>query len=188
MQFAEKDELLAEMDPELRQAMEKSQQASKKRLYGSLGALGLAGMATLLPIFYPVGVAAILYLSRENYKLIGRDFKRGHYLSFYLVSAIANIGLMATGHLILSAMNGLVFGFLARITNQLETTAQHQLVNIFSHFPKQVWVLKDGVEIQIDFHALQVGDQVIVNAGEVIPVDGQVISGLGQVDQHMLYW
>lgn len=166
--------------------MEKSQQASKKRLYGSLGALGLAGMATLLPVFYPVGVAAILYLSRENYKLIGRDFKRGHYLSFYLVSAIANIGLMATGHLILSAMNGLVFGFLARITNQLETTAQHQLVNIFSHFPKQVWVLKDGVEIQIDFHALQVGDQVIVNAGEVIPVDGQVMSGLGQVDQHML--
>ena len=42
------------------------------------------------------------------------------------------------------------------------------------------------IELQVHFHDLQVGDQVKVNAGEVILVDGQIMAGLGQIDQHIL--
>ena len=151
-----------------------------------LGALTVAVMSAFYPIFTPLGVAAVLYLSRDSYRLIWRDFKRGHYLSFYLVTAVMNLGLMATGYLILAALNCAVFGFLARITNQLEDNSQGRLVHIFSSYPEQVWVVQDGVEIQVDFHTLQMNDRVIVRAGEVIPVDGLVTAGLGQVDQHIL--
>ena len=61
-----------------------------------------------------------------------------------------------------------------------------KLINVFGGHPPQVWLEKDGVEIQIDFTSIQVGDIVIVNAGEIIPVDGQIQHGLATVDQHIL--
>jgi Cu2+-exporting ATPase len=185
-QFADKDRLLMDIDPEFGQSREQARHAVRRQMYLSLGALGVTGMAVLWPVFFPLGVGAILYLSRENYRLIWRDFKHGHYLSFYLVSTIANLGMVATGHLILSAINGLVFGFLAGITNRLEDAAQTRLMTIFNNHPERVWMIRDGIEIQINFHELKVGDRVIVNAGEVVPVDGRIIGGMGQVDQHML--
>ncbi len=185
-QFADKDQLLMDIDPEFRQSREQARRAGRRQTHLSLGALGITGLAVFWPVFFPLGVVAILYLSRENYRLIWRDFKRGHYLSFYLVSSMMSLGMIATSHLILSAINGLVFGFLARITNQLEDTAQSRLIDIFSRYPEQVWVVRDGIEIQVDFHTLRAGDQMIVNAGEVIPVDGHVTGGIGQVDQHTL--
>jgi heavy metal translocating P-type ATPase len=184
--FSETERLRMELDPELRRNKRLATHRVRRQLRLSLGALGVSVLAAYQPFFLPFGVAAILYLSRENYRLLWRDFKRGHYLSFYLVGAIANLGMIATGHLILSAINGLVFGFLAGITNRLEDVAHNRLLSIFSNHPEQVWVVKDGVEVEVDYAALVVGDRVMVNAGEVIPVDGLVRGGIGQVDQHML--
>ena len=44
----------------------------------------------------------------------------------------------------------------------------------------------DGVEVQIPFEQLEVGQTVIVNAGETIPVDGLITDGMATVDQHIL--
>lgn len=175
-----------ELDPQLQQAKKQAQLAASKRMRLSVGALGVTTMAALCPIFIPVGIFALLYLSQDIYKLIWKDFKRGHYLSFYLIGAVMNLGMIVTGHLILSAFSSVMFGFFARITNQLESASQSRLISVFSNHPPQVWIIKEGVEIQVDFHTLQEGDQVVVNTGEVIPVDGKVIAGLGRVDQHML--
>ena len=104
-QFTGRDELLMDIDPEFRESKEKAHHKVERQMHLSFGALGIAGLAALQPVFFPLGAIAIVYLSRENYKLIWRDVKRGHYLSFYLVSAVANLGMIATGHLILSAIN-----------------------------------------------------------------------------------
>ena len=40
--------------------------------------------------------------------------------------------------------------------------------------------------MQMLFEKLQVGDIVVVNAGEIIPVDGIIIEGMGSIDQHKL--
>lgn len=47
----------------------------------------------------------------------------------------------------------------------------------------QVWVLRDGVEIQIPAAEVAVGDSVVVGAGAVIPVDGTVLSGEGSANE-----
>ncbi len=48
---------------------------------------------------------------------------------------------------------------------------------------KEVWVEKNGVEHKVAFEELQVGDIVIVNAGDTIAIDGTVISGDALVDE-----
>lgn len=47
----------------------------------------------------------------------------------------------------------------------------------------QVWIREEGLDRQIPFSSLQIGDAVVVRAGSVIPVDGLVIDGEGMVNQ-----
>ncbi len=49
-----------------------------------------------------------------------------------------------------------------------------------------VWVLKDGVEIEIPFSTLAKDDVIILRAGAVIPVDGQIVGGEATVNQAAL--
>jgi heavy metal translocating P-type ATPase len=182
----DRQQLQMDMDSVSQQLREQQRLEERKRMQLSLGAMAVALLASLYPVLTPAAVIAVLYLLRETFKLVWKDFKRSHYLSFYLIGIIMTLGMIATGHLILAAFAGFMEGFFARIINQLEESSQGRLINVFSAHPEQVWVVRDEVELQVHFHDLQVGDQVRVNAGEVVPVDGRIVAGLGLVDQHIL--
>nr|VFK14876.1 MAG: Cu2+-exporting ATPase [Candidatus Kentron sp. LPFa] len=184
--FTERQQLQVAMDPVSRKVREQQRQKGRRQIQLSLGAVGLASLASFYPMVTPAAVLAILYLMRETFKLIWKDFKDGRYLSLYLVGIIVTLGLIAIGHLILAAFVGLMEGFFASIINKLENSSQRRLVNVFSSHPEKVWVVQDGVELEVSFHDLQEGEKVRVNAGEVMPVDGRIMEGFGQVDQHIL--
>ncbi len=74
----------------------------------------------------------------------------------------------------------------AKLVLKTKDESIQSLTNLFGEQSSSVWLLKDGVEIEIPFEEVQVGDVVVVSAGEMIPVDGAVIKGLGSVDQRML--
>lgn len=181
-----RQQLQLDIDPRQQQAIAAERQKNRRAMMYSLGATGLALLGSVYPIFALAGAAAVLYLSKELFTLIYKDFQRGHYVSIYLIGLVMTVGMIAMGHLVLAAFTGVMGSFFAAIINRLEESSQQQLINVFSGHPQQVWLLREGVEIQVDFHTLQAGDLVIVNAGEVIPVDGCIQDGEGQVDQHLL--
>ena len=49
--------------------------------------------------------------------------------------------------------------------------------------PKKASVVRDGRELEIDAADLIVGDEIIVRPGEIIPVDGTIISGQSSVNE-----
>ncbi len=58
--------------------------------------------------------------------------------------------------------------------------------NFFENQPESVWIIKDGIEIEIPLDSLQTGDIVSVKAGESIPADGIITEGTASIDQHIL--
>lgn len=52
--------------------------------------------------------------------------------------------------------------------------------------PKTATLIKDGKEIVVGIDEVKIGDEFIVKAGDIIPVDGIVISGNGSVDESCL--
>lgn len=52
--------------------------------------------------------------------------------------------------------------------------------------PKTAVVVKDGVELEVPFDEVAVGDIVLVRPGTSIPVDGEVVEGASSVDESML--
>jgi P-type Cu+ transporter len=52
--------------------------------------------------------------------------------------------------------------------------------------PKTARVIRDGIEIDLPFEEVVVGDVVIVRPGEKIPVDGEIMEGDSAVDESMI--
>ena len=159
---------------------------AKRNLILSAGATGVALLSAAYPPLWLLGAGAVLYLARDVFWRIGQDIKKGHVLSIYWLGAIMVIGTIATGHLVLAALSGLIGGFLMKIVKKTEERSEQQLINVFSIHPDKVWIVRDDIEIQVDFHTLKAGDCVMVNAGEIIPVDGLIQTGCATIDQHLL--
>ncbi len=69
----------------------------------------------------------------------------------------------------------------------LEKSVRHRstklLKTLLHPSTESVWVDHDGVEREIDFSELHLGDIVVVGSGELIPIDGIVSSGQATVNQ-----
>lgn len=182
----ERRELQKSIDPNLKAFDQVQKRRGGRNMLLSVGALGLAVLGTTSPVFYMAGSLAVLYLGRHVYQMVWQDFKRGQFISVYLVSAILLMGMIATGQLLYSALAGVLSGFMVKLLKRAEDNSQKQLISVFSDHPEHVWLEKDGVEIQVSFEAIKKDDVVIVQAGEVIPVDGVIRTGSASIDQHIL--
>ena len=175
------------IDPTIiNQSMQESRQNVKRNLLISVGLVITTFLGGISPLFTILGVIGVLYLFKDIFRFMWRDFKAGRFISPFLINSILLLGMLASGYFILAAMAGLIGVFLVKIIEQTEDHFEKQLINVFSGHPPRVWIERDGVEIEVNFTHLQVGDIVIVNAGEIIPVDGQIQDGLATIDQHLL--
>jgi Cu+-exporting ATPase len=52
--------------------------------------------------------------------------------------------------------------------------------------PRKAYVIRDGVEVEVNVDEVEVGDVVLVHPGEKIPVDGVVVDGRSTIDESML--
>ncbi|MGZ4968475.1 MAG: heavy metal translocating P-type ATPase [Methylobacter sp.] len=181
-----RQQLLVDIDPKVLETIEKERLRANQRLKLALSATGLALLGSVYPVFSVFGAIGVLYLSRRMFVRVWRDFKLKHYVSNNLVSLIMTLGMLATGHLLLAAIAGVMGSFFAKIIDRVEGSTQQQLINTFTQYPEKVWVLKDNVEIQTNFQNVRINDIVVVNAGEIIPVDGTIQSGVANIDQHIL--
>ncbi len=57
------------------------------------------------------------------------------------------------------------------------------LANVMSLRVDQVWLLSGDTEVLVPVSDVQVGDQIIVRTGNLIPLDGKVVSGEAMVNQ-----
>ncbi len=111
-------------------------------------------------------------------------------LSAYMYSVFAVFGSFgASGHAFFETAVMLI-AFI-RIGKYLEERvkgrASHALQKLIKlQADKARLLTPEGKESEVNATALQVGDMVIVRAGEIIPVDGEVVEGVSSVDESMV--
>lgn len=64
--------------------------------------------------------------------------------------------------------------------------ANKELKSLLDHSPQKAHQLVEGNLIDIAVEKVDVGDQLVVKPGEIIPVDGRVVSGISTVDESSL--
>lgn len=110
-----------------------------------------------------------------------------------LIDILSVGGSLVTGHLFAAALAASFANLSRKLLIHTEDHSRKGLVEVFGERPERVWVQQaagDGndktIEVQIPFDALQVGDTVIIDAGQAVPIDGTIIAGVGTVDQRAL--
>lgn len=182
----ERQQQQIELNSEISNELKNIDKNNQRDLILFSGALGMALLTPVNPIFIVGSVAAQLYIMLPYFQLVWADLKAGRILTVNLESVVIFLGIMAKGYLALSAILGIALNLFTTILKRTEDNAEKRLTHIFANHPNRVWVEKDGVEVEVDFDTLKVDDIVIVNAGEVIPVDGVIQHGQASIDQHLL--
>jgi len=157
--------------------------------YLALSSVSLA-LASAGTLFYPpltfLSVLGIAYGSlpilRDAYDSLVQEKKFG----IAGLASMAAITLLLTGYYFAASLGYTLYFLSEKLLIRTQDHSKKGMISIFFEQPRFVWVKKDGVELQLPFEELKVDDIVVVNAGELIPIDGTITAGNASIDQRML--
>lgn len=147
----------------------------------------LASFATVLyPPLMLLSLPGLLYTTAwllvDGYRQLVEERRVG----LDVINATATLALLMTGHWWVAAFTEMLFIPSGILLVKTRRRSRQRLVNTLSQTSRFVWVVHNATEVRLPFEQLQVGDVVVVGAGEVIPIDGTIISGIASIDQHRL--
>ena len=147
-------------------------------------------LATVGALLYPpmqlVTVPILLSLTvpalRESYQGLVHERRPNAALVQVAIPVIC----LLNGYYVAPALNFLLTNFGRRLVRANTVTARHKLQQIFDKLPASIGIVRDGVDIEIPLAGVKPGDLVVVGAGAIIPVDGEVQQGSALVTQTQL--
>ena len=155
------------------------------RVAASSMAVALAG-TLLWPPLKLVSGAMILYAAFPVFKGAYTDIVVHRRISIKLLDSVSFIGLLAGGYFLICSVTTTIFHASTKVMLKTEDRSRKILSDMFGQQPRSVLVLIDGVETELPFELLSVGDTLVVHAGQMIPIDGVISKGTAAVDQHVL--
>lgn len=147
------------------------------------------GLATIGHLLYPpVGLLSLPVLGYSTLVVFedAYDGLREKKLRISILDSTAICVGVGAGLYTLSAIANLIYFGSLKMLSQTRQKTKKKLADIFSGHPPAVWLLKDGVEIQVPLEQICKGDRIVVNTGETIPIDGIIENGIAGIDQHIL--
>ncbi|HVA85891.1 MAG TPA: HAD-IC family P-type ATPase, partial [Candidatus Saccharimonadales bacterium] len=130
--------------------------------------------------------AAIVVLAVELTFEVGRTVVVHHHLGVDTIALVAMVGSLALGQELAGVIVGLMFSGGAALEDIASTRARRELTALIQRAPK-VAQRRAGASIeQVPVREVQIGDVVVVRTGEVVPVDGTLVSGQAVLDTSTL--
>ena len=150
------------------------------------GIIATGALAKLYTPFLLLTIPLAFYDIFDYGSFAYQDLKATKRLQMKHLFAVLTVGLWVTGYFVVGGLSYLLFTLIMKAMLQAQDRTRKELVNILGEQPRKVWLLADGVEMEIPFEQLQVGDTLVVQAGQMIPVDGVITAGAAAIDQHRL--
>ena len=149
---------------------------------------------TTCALIYPplvfLHIPPMLYLQLPFYKRAYKELKERRVTTTVVDAtlAIGSIGYTFARPpiLVMGTIGGWVYAYTQKLVTQSKDGTRKNLTNLFGQQPSYVWVMQDGVEVEVPFETVQAGDLVVIDAGQMVPVDGIIDEGVASIDQHML--
>ena len=138
------------------------------------------------PAFLPAAAVLFAYTSIPTFKSAREVLFAEKRLGVDVLDAIVVIGCMGTMSIFPGTVLCWCLSFGRVLVKKTQDNSKKMLLNAFGKQPRYVWLYRDGTEIQIAMDRLEPNDMIVVNTGEVVPVDGIIIQGMAMIDQHAL--
>ena len=130
--------------------------------------------------------AAVALLAAELAVEVGRTVVVERSLGVDTIALVAMLGALALGEELVGLVIGLMFSGGASLEAVASRRARRELTALVQRAPKVAQLRLDDRLEEVAVDRVQAGDVVLVRAGEVVPVDGTVISHEAVVDTSTL--
>ena len=149
--------------------------------------LGLTTGGALLwaPLSY-LGAVGIVLVSRHTVMDAVAQWREQRRIGVAAMSALVKILLLANFQFVLCSLSVMLYASNRKLMHTVRDHSTRNMIDVFRQTPREVWVMRNEVELQVPLDSVTTDDVVVVHAGEMIPVDGRIVHGSGAVDQHML--
>ncbi|MCI5130998.1 MAG: HAD family hydrolase, partial [Candidatus Electrothrix sp. EH2] len=141
-------------------------------------------------ILYPplalASIPGLVYVAADVFKSAYLSVAKEKKLNIDVPIVLIVIVCIAKGMFFICALNMFMAMYSRKLLQKVKNDSQNKIIDVFSQQPRTAWVLYDGGEVEASVDTLQPGDIVVVNAGETLPVDGEIVFGTASVDQHIL--
>ena len=167
--------------------IEKAERSLNRRLPVLGGSFGLAMMGGIIHTSLTVvSLPSLLYVPKDVYvgsfQAIFKDSK----INVDTLSAVLITAYLLKGYILVCHVHAFLYLLNRKLLNKVKREARSQVVDVFRQQPRDVWVLVNGIEVEMPLAAIDAGDIVVAHAGESVPVDGIITEGMASIDQHIL--
>jgi Cu2+-exporting ATPase len=138
------------------------------------------------PALLPVAAGLFAYTSIPSFQGAYQVLFKEKRLGVDVLDSIVVMGCLGTLSIFPGAVLCWCLSFGRLLVQKTQDDSKKLLLNAFGKQPRYCWLYRDGVEVQVSLDKLQAGDLVVVNTGEVVPVDGVIAEGMAMIDQHAL--
>jgi Cu2+-exporting ATPase len=139
-----------------------------------------------VPGLLPVAAGVFAYCSIPTFQAAREVLFEEKRLGVDVLDAIVVVGCLGTMSIFPGAVLCWCLSFGRVLVKRTQDNSKKLLLNAFGKHPRYAWLYRDGVEVQVSLDRLAKGDIIVVNTGEVVPVDGHVVEGMAMIDQHAL--
>ncbi|HEX4423649.1 MAG TPA: HAD-IC family P-type ATPase [Kofleriaceae bacterium] len=167
--------------------LEDEKSASDDTLALTAGAAAMFGAGALIhPGFrvfgFPLLFAGMLPAAVQAWRGL-RSEGRLRYVGLEVIQSVAEIVAGFSG---LTILGWTIFTGGQRLMLATRRGTRQELLGAFAQAADHVWLIRDGVEVQIPLGQVRRGDLLAIRAGDTVPVDGCIAEGAIGVDQRAL--
>lgn len=138
------------------------------------------------PPLLPASALLFAYTSLPSWVAAKDLLVKERRLGCDVLDVVVVVGCLATMQILPGAVLVWCLALGRTMVKRTEDRSKKMLLNVFGKQPRFVWVVHEGVEVQIPMAQLRQGDVIVVNTGDVMPVDGVIADGFAMIDQHAL--
>lgn len=104
-----------------------------------------------------------------------------------LLNSIVSVVCIGTGQYFTAALVAGLYHLGDKMVIKTQDRSKAMINDVFQQQPNQVWLLTDDdTEVETTIETVQVNDIIVVNTGNIVPVDGKIVKGAAMIDQHTL--
>lgn len=165
--------------------------ANQQFTVASVGVMSTAVCLFLYPPLVLLHLPLFFYVSVPLFKEAYEDLVKKRRVTTAVVDATLCVGAIAyvpfePAIFVIGTIGSWVYTFATKIVTGAKDGTRKRLTNLMGEQPQTVWIVRNGVEVEVPFETVQIGDLVVIDAGQMIPVDGLIQQGVASIDQHTL--